>query len=381
MPSIDIPAYLRWRDGRPRWDPGPRLRPHFRGVDLKDAAGAWLTFEEACAAARALNAEVIAWKNGGRIRRVAVPPPRRSVRTCALLWDEVTASPKHARRRASTRADYERKARVFLDRFGDAPVASIGKHHLYKWWQELFHARGHAMANGVLAVVRLSFSHAARIGWRVDNPAAALGLEGVPPRIVTYTSAEVSALVEAGDAVGHPEVTDAVIVALHTGQRQGDVLRLEEGAIEGGRVAFRIGKTGARVRVPVTPQLAARLADIRARRAGTVVTDLALARRVVLWQGRPYSASQFGKHWRRVRAAAAERLPGIADKLFMDLRDTAITRLALAGCTVTEVRAITGHTLETIHTVLRHYVALDDRMADAAIGKLRAYLEEEGIAV
>ena len=61
-------------------------------------------------------------------------------------------------------------------------------------------------------------------------------------------------------------------------------------------------------------------------------------------------------------------------KQFPDLRDTAVARLALAGCTVAEIRAITGHTLETVHKVLKHYLALDDRMADAGIAKLKNWM-------
>ena len=52
-------------------------------------------------------------------------------------------------------------------------------------------------------------------------------------------------------------------------------------------------------------------------------------------------------------------------------RDTAATRLALAGCTVAEIRAITGHTLKTEHNALKHDLALDDRMADAGVAQLK----------
>lgn len=48
--------YLVWRDGRPRWSPGPRLRQAgWRGRDLKDPEGNWLDPEAAAAAASDLN--------------------------------------------------------------------------------------------------------------------------------------------------------------------------------------------------------------------------------------------------------------------------------------------------------------------------------------
>lgn len=76
--------------------------------------------------------------------------------------------------------------------------------------------------------------------------------------------------------------------------------------------------------------------------------------------GGPYDEHAFRKRFRRVRTAAAESLPAIAGKQFLDLRDTAVTRLALAGSTVAEIRAITGHTLASVRKVLEHYLALDE---------------------
>ena len=35
--------YLKWRDGRPRWEPGPTLRAKgWKGRDLKSEQGEWL---------------------------------------------------------------------------------------------------------------------------------------------------------------------------------------------------------------------------------------------------------------------------------------------------------------------------------------------------
>lgn len=83
----------------------------------------------------------------------------------------------------------------------------------------------------------------------------------------------------------------------------------------------------------------------------------------------------------RKQASKTDGFQSISGKQFLDLRDTAVTRLALAGCTMSEIRAITGHMFETVHKIMQHYLALDDRMADAAISKLKSWMDEEGIAV
>jgi hypothetical protein len=48
---------------------------------------------------------------------------------------------------------------------------------------------------------------------------------------------------------------------------------------------------------------------------------------------------------------------------------------------VPEIMSITGHSMASVHTVLRHYLALHPEMADAAIGKLVAWKEDRGMAV
>lgn len=374
--------YFKWRDGRPRWEPGPKLRRlGCKGRDLKSVDGHWLDRAAALAAAERLNQktdEAIATSmRSGRKPR----GPKRHAQSCEALWATYSASPRFARLAEKTRRDYAIKARVFLEVFGTHPVRAVDQPLLYRWWEKLYVARGHAMANGVLAVVRVAFSHARRIGWRADNPALHLGLETVAPRCVVWSPSELAHVIATADRLGFAGVADAVVVALHTAQRQGDVLALELAQLEAGRCLFRQSKTGARVAVPHTGPLAERLAMIRARQGAAGIVDLALARRVILDRGQPYAVNRFRKHWQIVRATAAETMPSIGDKLFLDLRDTAITRLALAGCTVPEIRAISGHSLETVHQVLVHYLALDDRLAASAITRLKAWMDEEGIAV
>lgn len=381
MARFSIP-YLKPRGGRPRWEPGPRLRAAgFKGRDLKDEQGRWMSLDQAIAAAQELNAEVDEWRRAGQPRRRPrrMAKQARSVRHLAEAWQK---SPKYMKLRAITRRDYTCKLNVFLDEFGDHPIAAIERHHLYSWWQELHGARGHAMANSIIAVARSMLSHAGRIGWRSDNPARELGLETVAPRCVVWTPEEAAALVTAADDMGLHAIADAVVIALHTGQRQGDVLGLELPEIANGRSIWRQSKRNARVSVPFTEPLAARIAQIRERRASITVVDIRLARLVVLDpNGLSFTRERFGKYFRMAKARAAKAVPSISDKLFLDLRDTAITRLALAGCTVPEIRSITGHSMQTIHQVLAHYLAIDPRMADTAIDRLRSWMQEEGIKV
>ncbi|MEQ1714562.1 MAG: hypothetical protein ABL907_01035 [Hyphomicrobium sp.] len=380
------PAYFLWRNGRPRWEPGPRLRPHWKGVDLKNDAGEWLSIERAIGEANRINGEVEAWKAGGQQRR-RPPAARKNPRSCLALYEIWRTSSKFSRLAPPTRLDYESKARIFLAEFGHAHVAEIRKPHLYRWWEELQSQRGHPMANGTVAVARVMLSHAARIGWRDDNPARELGLDGVAPRQVVWLPAEINALVTAADQLGTPSVGDAVIVALHTSQRQGDVLRLPIRIFDDAkirlshqRLTLRQSKRQALIDAPMTPACRERVQAIKERRwkLGLVELDGPL---ILREDGLKYDKWSFGRAFRPARALAAKTVPTIVDKNFQDLRDTAVTRLALADCKMPEIAAITGHSAESIITIIKHYLVLQPEMADSAISKLSTWLMKEEIAL
>ena len=62
---------------------------------------------------------------------------------------------------------------------------------------------------------------------------------------------------------------------------------------------------------------------------------------------------------------------GRAHLTFHDLRGTAVTRLAKAGCTVPEIATITGHSLKDVGTILdSHYLSRDHALGESAIRKL-----------
>lgn len=147
----------------------------------------------------------------------------------------------------------------------------------------------------------------------------------------------------------------ALVLAIETGQRQGDLLALPWSAYDGTWVRLRQQKTGRRVNIPVTRTLRAVL-DATPRTAVTILAD----RRGNSWQ-----PNRFRKAW-----GDAARKAGIADRTFHDLRGTAVTRLAEAECSSAEIAAITGHSMRDVGAILDAYLARTDKIALAAIAKL-----------
>lgn len=69
--SHGVPYFI-WRDGRPRWSPGPEIRSlGFKTRDLRRDDGSFMDLDEALAKAIELNAET------GRVTKVALPKVHR----------------------------------------------------------------------------------------------------------------------------------------------------------------------------------------------------------------------------------------------------------------------------------------------------------------
>ena len=147
-----------------------------------------------------------------------------------------------------------------------------------------------------------------------------------------------------------------LLLALWTGQRQGDLLRLPWSAYDGTHIRLRQSKTGRRVEIKVGAPLKAAL-DATPKRSTIILTNS---------EGKPWTSDGFRASWAKACKAA-----GVVGMTFHDLRGTAVTRLALVGCTEPQIAAITGHSLRDVCSILdANYLHRDPALADAAIAKL-----------
>jgi hypothetical protein len=83
-------------------------------------------------------------------------------------------------------------------------------------------------------------------------------------------------------------------------------------------------------------------------------------------EGQPWTHDGFRASWGKARDKA-----GIIGVTFNDLRGTAVTRLALVGCTEAQIASLTGHSLRDVTSILdAHYLHRDPQLARDAIHKL-----------
>jgi integrase len=141
-----------------------------------------------------------------------------------------------------------------------------------------------------------------------------------------------------------------LMLALWTGQRQGDLLRLPWSGYDGTHIRLRQRKTGARVVIPVGAPLKAAL-DATPKISTIILTDS---------DGKPWTSDGFRASWRK-----GCKLAGVVGVTFNDLRGTAVTRLAIAECTEAEIATITGHSLRGVRAILdTHYLSRDQSLGE-----------------
>jgi integrase len=127
-------------------------------------------------------------------------------------------------------------------------------------------------------------------------------------------------------------------------------------AYDGSHIRLQQSKTGRRVVVPVGAPLKVAL-DAATKRSTIILTNS---------EGKPWTSDGFRASWSKACKAA-----GVVGVTFHDLRGTAVTRLALAGCTEAEIVTITGHSVTGVRAILdTHYLSRDPALAESAIKKL-----------
>lgn len=283
----------------------------------------------------------------------------RAKGTIADLMRRFEASPAFADMEAdTTQKEYKRKFKIIDSKWGTCPIAAFTEKEfrvdVLDWRDEIAKRARREADNLASALARLG-------SWALDRGEIDRNILDKMQRVYHSDRADKLWLpehVEAFTQHASSEMYAALMLGMHTGQRQGDLRRLPWSGYDGNRITLKQHKGGRTVSIRCTAALRTML-DALPRRGLLILTTPT---------GRAWTKRYFNEHWTDTARAA-----GITDLHFHDLRGTAITMLAEAGATVPEIAAVTGHSLKHVTSILETYLSRTRHLADAAIIKLEKH--------
>jgi integrase len=259
----------------------------------------------------------------------------------------------------STQREYRRMLTKAEPKFGAMPIVVLDDPRVIRdfldWREAIARSSGEREADNRLSAISAMLTWAKEHGRLTTNHVKGFR------RLYHSDRSEKIWLPEHIDAfmkAAPIEMQRALIIAVHSGQRQGDILRLAWSGYDGSSLSLRQGKRRRRgveaplITIPCTKALR-RLLDGIPRVSPVILTTKT---------GQAFKKRYFAELWERAAKAA-----GLVDLHFHDIRGTAITMLSEAGCTPQQIAPITGHSLKTISVILDRYLARTRGLADQAI--------------
>lgn len=265
--------------------------------------------------------------------------------TFGAIVAEYRASASYRDLAPATRRRNDPILQAIMQEFGDMPVELVeakgARRDFVRWREEMKDTpRTADMHISVLKRV---------LSWAVDNEHLTINkLAGVKRQHhgsraeMIWSDEECHAL----SCTASTFLATALNLALTTGQRQGDLLRMTWQAYDGSTLTLKQRKTGANVRLKCSPELKA-LLDGLPKTAVTILTNS---------RGLPWTSWGFQASWRKAMAKA-----GITGLTFHDLRGTAVTRMYRDwNWSFREIAEVTGHSEKDCEAIIRkHYLATD----------------------
>lgn len=336
------------------WQPSTALRK--QGWKCRRLAD---TLEAAIAEAEKLNTELDKWRTGSV--EVSTVPVINSISSLIASYKK---SKNYRKLANNTRDDYDYRLDLIEKWAGKVPAEGITRKSVQDFWEKLAR-KSEWKANATIRVLRLLLNYAVDVEILKINPAARPGLISITPRNVVWNTEEIFASVKSADSLGYYNIGTAILIGAFMAQREADILKLDWKDYQNGAFLIRQNKTSAYIAVPVHPILKERL-DTYSNKTGLVIkSDL---------NGKQYTKDAFTHRFDLIRKQVCKKYPEMSRCKFMDLRRTAIVRLAEAGCTEAQISAVSGHKIDTCRRILETYLPRNSTMAKDAITKYEAYL-------
>lgn len=263
-----------------------------------------------------------------------------------------------------TRKDYIRNIGKIEAEFADFPLAAMAEpaaKGVFLDWRDRLAKISPRQADYALSTLAAILAWALDRGRIAANPCVKTGkaYKGTRAEKTWSREQEETFLASAPERLVLP-----FLFATWLGQRQGDLLRLQWSAYDGAHIRLQQSKTKRHVILPVSAELKAVLDRMKPK-------DKAQWSQPILknTHGKGWTSDGFRTEW--FKATKKADIEGVT---FHDLRGTAVTRFALAGCTNPEIATFTGHSLKQVEQILDvHYLCRSVELAESALRKREAY--------
>lgn len=203
------------------------------------------------------------------------------------------------------------------------------------------------------------------------NPWLKPGLKIKAERDITFSRSQVTACVEAARELGYTVLMLYIIFCYETAQRPWKDLRnltwdsIKDDENGGSLIDFTVSKTGTHLLLPLSVYACKILKQCEKKSSFIFVDE----------DGTRLSSAQVQRQFKQVIEKA-----GVPENYqIRDLRRTAITELAMAGCSVMEIEAITGWRCP--EAVIRRYARVRLKTAHNALQKRQQAELQESTAV
>jgi integrase len=278
-----------------------------------------------------------------------------------LVITDYKASPGYRGLAYSTQVHWSKWLDRIADHFGELQICDFNKTEqirpLIRRWRYQWVATPRT-ADYAMQVLSRVVTHAVETGQIAGNPCEGIKhLYSGDRSEIIWTESDIRQLKNVCSA----EISSAVDLAVHTGLRLGDLLRLSWSHVGDDAIVLTTNKSRHRREaiIPLYDALRKVLALIP-NRASTILTSS---------KKRPWTPAGFGSSFHIAKSDA-----GIAgrDLHFNDLRGTAATKFYIAGFNMREIAETFAWEEETVERIIRRYVGRSAAIK-ARIGKLEAF--------
>ncbi len=256
-----------------------------------------------------------------------------------------------------TKKDYQRWGNEVRAKFASAPKSAIESpkiRQIAMKWRDQWDGRNADYAWTVLSLIvswayeagKLQQHHLRRgkKRYKVDRAE------------IIWTEFEVQKI----EATAPEWICRALRAAVETGLRPGDLVRFNRGHVTkttaGRRVQIRTNKRGRPATIPVTQALA------------DIIDSTPAGRMLILVNGH---GEQLSEEWLSKALNRARKSAGLREELRLyDARGACVTRLVIAGATLSEIAHHMGWGLTTAAKMIETYAAMDPDLSDSVLVKL-----------